>query len=39
MPPKELKSAVDSLEGLRERIALQKPLEAYESYQKLKEAG
>jgi len=39
MPPKVLKSAVDSLEGLRDRIAAHKPLESYESYQKLQEAG
>lgn len=36
LPPTGLKFAVDTLEGLRERIQCTLPVEAYDSYEKLK---
>jgi len=39
MPPTGPQLAEDTLEGLTERITMRKPLEAYQSYQKITEAG
>lgn len=36
LPPTGLKFAVDTIEGLRERIRCTLPVEAYDSYEKLK---